>query len=79
MAGTIHMGRHIREELRRQGRSVAWLSRQLGISRMTCYRIFESYSIDTHLLLRISTLLKHDFFGPLSDQVKQKGSPNPEM
>ena len=63
MAEPIHIGHIIQEELRAQGRSVAWLSRQLGTSRMACYRIFHSYSIDTNLLYRISELLGKNLFG----------------
>ena len=62
MADFINIGQEIKHELERQGRSVAWLSRQLGTSRMACYRIFDCYSIDTHVLRRISLLLGRDFF-----------------
>ena len=62
MAELIHIGHIIQEELRAQGRSVAWLARQLNTSRMACYRIFHSYSIDTHLLYRISELLERNLF-----------------
>ena len=62
MAEPIHIGHIIQEELRAQGRSVAWLARQLNTSRMACYRIFHSYSIDTHLLYQISELLERNLF-----------------
>ena len=62
MADTINIGEKIHEELVKQGRTVAWLSRELGTSRTTCYRIFDCYSIDTQLLYRISILLKYNFF-----------------
>ena len=62
MAEPIHIGHIIRDELREQGRSVAWLARQLGTSRMACYRIFHSYSIDTQVLFRICELLGRNFF-----------------
>ena len=62
MAEPIHIGHIIHEELRAQGRSVAWLARQLHTSRMACYRIFNSYSIDTQVLFRISELLGKDLF-----------------
>lgn len=62
MAEPIHIGHIIHEELRAQGRTVTWLARQLGTSRMACYRIFHSYSIDTHLLYRISELLERNLF-----------------
>ncbi|MBP3456277.1 MAG: XRE family transcriptional regulator [Alistipes sp.] len=56
------IGEEIRAELRRQGRSVVWLARELSCDRTTCYRIFRSHSIDTLLLWRISRILDHDFF-----------------
>lgn len=66
MAEIIHIGHIIQEELRLQGRSVAWLARQLGTSRMACYRLFHSYSIDTQVLFKISGLLGRDFFAVYS-------------
>ncbi len=66
----INIGMAIREELKRQERSVAWFARKLGTSRMACYRIFESYSIDTYMLLKISRALNHDFFALYSDSMK---------
>ena len=62
MADNINIGQEIHQELQRQGRTVTWLSQQLGTSRMACYRIFDCYSIDTQMLLRISILLGRDFF-----------------
>mgnify|MGYP003423944785 CR=1 FL=1 len=62
MAEFIHIGQIIQAELRRQGRTVAWLAQQLNTSRMTCYRLFHSYSIDTQVLFQISWLLGRDFF-----------------
>ena len=66
----INIGMVIRLELQRQERSVAWLARQLGTSRMACYRIFESYSIDTYILLKISRALNYDFFALYSENMK---------
>lgn len=62
MAEPIHIGHIIQEELRAQGRSVAWLAQKLHTSRMACYRVFHSYSIDTNLLYRISELLGKNLF-----------------
>lgn len=69
MADNINIGQEIHQELQRQGRTIAWLSRQLGTSRMACYRIFDCYSIDTQLLRRISLLLEHDFFKLYSESL----------
>jgi plasmid maintenance system antidote protein VapI len=62
MAEPIHIGHIIQAELRAQGRSVAWFARQLGVSRVACYRIFHSFSVDTQVLLRISELLERNLF-----------------
>lgn len=69
MADNINIGQEIHQELQRQGRTIAWLSRQLGTSRMACYRIFDCYSIDTQLLRRISLLLERDFFKLYSESL----------
>lgn len=73
MAEPIHIGHIIQEELRQQGRSVAWLARQLNTSRMACYRIFHCYSIDTHLLYRVSSLLGKNFFEVYSQGLEKTG------
>ena len=69
MADNINIGHEIHQELQRQGRTVVWLSQQLGTSRMACYRIFDCYSIDTQLLRRISILLGRDFFKLYSESL----------
>ena len=72
MAEKVNIGQTIREEMDRTGRTVTWLSRQLGTNRMACYRIFNSFSIDTQMLLRISVLLGRDFFTLYSEALKQE-------
>lgn len=72
MAEPIHIGHIIQEELRAQGRTVTWLARQLNIDRRVCYRIFDSYSIDTHLLFRISQLVKRNFFEEYSREYEER-------
>lgn len=72
MAEQINIGKAIQDELRRQERTVAWFARELGTNRMACYRIFNSYSIDTSLLERISAVLDIDFFSLYSNKLKQK-------
>lgn len=72
--GNINIGMAIREELKRQERTVAWFARKLSTSRMACYRIFESYSIDTYMLQRISKVLNVDFFAIYSESLKDGNS-----
>lgn len=66
----IHIGELIRAELVRQSKTVTWLADQLAIHRPNCYRILRAKSIDTDLLLRISRMLKHDFFTEYSKRLK---------
>lgn len=72
MTEKVNIGQAIREEMDRTGRTVTWLSKQLGTNRMACYRIFNSFSIDTQMLFRISVLLSRDFFALYSDSLKQE-------
>lgn len=72
MAEPINIGKAIHDELLRQERTVAWLARKLGTNRMACYRIFDSYSIDTLLLERISIILNFDFFILYSNRLNNK-------
>ena len=72
MAEKVNIGQAIREEMDRTGRTVTWLSKQLGTNRMACYRIFNNFSIDTQMLFRISVLLGRDFFALYSDSLKQE-------
>lgn len=58
----IHIGRLIEEELHRQEHTVTWFARKLYCDRTNAYKIFKKQSIDTELLLRISIILKCDFF-----------------
>lgn len=63
----IHIGQRIHEELKRQGRSVAWLALQLGVKRNSLYYTFQQNSIDLQLLLHISAILSHDFTNDVAD------------
>lgn len=74
MAEQVNIGKAIHDELLRQERTVAWLARKLGTNRMACYRIFDSYSIDTLLLERISTILNFDFFVLYSNKLSDKSN-----
>ena len=38
----IHIGHQIQSDLKAQGRSVTWFSRQLCCSRQNCYKIFNT-------------------------------------
>lgn len=59
---TIHIGKIIEAEVRRQHKSVTWLSNAIHCDRRNIYNIFKRESIDTELLRRISLTLNVNFF-----------------
>ncbi len=58
----LHIGEMIRQELKRQGRTVRWFERQISRSHSVCYDIFRQHGIDTDLLTIICKVLNHNFF-----------------
>ncbi len=65
----INIGERIKKELLLQERSVTWLAKKLGCTRMSVYRIFEKQSIDTQQLIQISKILGRDFFNEISEEI----------
>lgn len=66
------IGELIKEELKRQERSISWFARQLSCDRSNVYRILQKNSIDTNMLARISTILNHNFFEDLSKNISER-------
>lgn len=58
----IHIGNLIKAELAKQERTISWFARKLYCDRSNVYDIFKRESVDTELLLRISLILKRNFF-----------------
>lgn len=69
---SIFIGDEIKKKVKERKMTVARLSRELGCHRTNIYRIFDSASVDTDILLRLSIILKCDFFSLYSDVVTQK-------
>ncbi len=67
----LHIGNCIKEELRRQERSIAWLSWQVFCDRSNLSRILQNPDVDICLLRRISITLKCNFFRQLSENVQK--------
>jgi len=63
----LHIGKLIKAELARQGRTITWLAAQLGCSRQNAYKVFNRKWIYTDLLLKICDILDYDFFKCFSD------------
>lgn len=58
----IPIGKFIKEELKKQERSISWFAKKLNCNRSNVYKIFERTTIDTELLVRISRILNRNFF-----------------
>ena len=71
MSATLHIGHMIEAELRRQGRSVTWLAKQIPCDRTNVYKILNRTNIDIQLLVHISRILNHDFFLDISISLSQ--------
>lgn len=66
----IHIGKIIKKEFKRQGRTVRWLTEQLHCNRSNVYNIFTRKNIDVEMLIKLSIVLNHNFLidlAPLAD------------
>lgn len=65
----VHVGKMIKAEFDRhpKAHTVSWLAEQLCCRRNNVYDIFNRKSVDTDLLIRLSQILKHDFFKDISN------------
>ncbi len=69
----LNIGQRIHAELKRQGRSVSWLAKQLCMERTSLYYTFRQNSIDLELLIRISAFMEHNFLQEVVDVYKAYG------
>ena len=68
----FHMGKLIKAELTRQGRSITWLASQVDCSRENLYKVFRHKWIYTDLLFQICEALDYDFFQVCSERFQAK-------
>ncbi|MBR1626371.1 MAG: helix-turn-helix transcriptional regulator [Bacteroidales bacterium] len=73
----MHIGKHIREVMIRQGVSVIQLAEAIHCERANVYNIFKRESIDTDILIRICKALNYDFFKDISNEVFKKKDSSP--
>ena len=69
---SIHIGKEIEKKTRERGMTVVGLSRELGCHRTNVYRVFDSPTVDTGLLSRLSIILNYDFFKLYSEDIAYK-------
>ncbi len=72
MEKSLHIGSLIREELRRQNHTNAWLAEKIGVTPRALQKIFNKQSIDTQQLTVISIALETDFFKFFSDALLEQ-------
>lgn len=67
----VNIGQSIKDELRKQERTISWLAQKLNCHRSVVYRILSKNSIDTAMLKSISIILRHDFFKEYSEEMEK--------
>ncbi len=69
----LHLGRLVKAELVRQGRTAVWLAKQVDCTPENLYKVFRTPWPTLHLLFKISKALDHDFFKDCSEYLGIKG------
>jgi hypothetical protein len=67
----LHLGRLLKQELVRQGRTAVWLAKQVNCTPENIYKAFRAQWLTMPLLFKISRVLEHDFFKDCSDHLKK--------
>lgn len=68
----FHMGRLIKAELTRQGRTATWLARQVHCTPENIYKVCRQQYVTMHLLFEISKALERDFFRDCSERLQKE-------
>lgn len=65
----LHLGKLLKAELERQGRTAVWLAKQVNCTPENIYKAFRAQWLTMPLLFRISRALGHDFFKDCSERL----------
>jgi len=68
----IHIGNLVKKELQRQDLSISWLSRQIYRDSSNVNKMLQKSSMHTDVLLRISFVLRHNFFEEIAFLLQTK-------
>ena len=68
----FHLGRLIKQELARQGRTAVWLAKQVNCTPENLYKVFNQQWITMPLLFKISKALDYDFFKECSEWFEEQ-------
>lgn len=67
----MHVGKRIKSILDEQGRSASWLASKIPCERTNIYDVFKREDVSVSLLYKVSSILGHDFFLELSDDLRK--------
>jgi len=70
----IHIGKEVKLMLKRRKVKIVDFAKEINTNRNNVYNIFERESLDTQLLLRISQVLRFDFFSIYSADLMEQDS-----
>ena len=70
LATELHLGKLVKAELKRQGRTAVWLAKQVNCTPENIYKSFNAQWLTMPLLFKISRALGHDFFKDCSERLK---------
>jgi transcriptional regulator with XRE-family HTH domain len=73
----IHIGKKIQQVFNQSGLTVSQFARMLNVQRTRIYTIFESKTIDTALLCKISDVLHYDFLTEVYIKKREAADQNP--
>jgi len=73
----IHIGEKIQFVFNQSGLAVSQFARMLGVQRTRIYTIFDSKTIDTDLLCKISDALHYDFLTEVYLKKRDTNNQNP--
>lgn len=68
-ASELHLGKLIKAELERQGRTAVWLAKQVNCTPENIYKAFRAQWLTMPLLFKISRALGYDFFKECSERL----------
>lgn len=70
----IHVGEMVKNVFDHQPKhhSIQWFAARLNCGRGNIYDIFHRKTLDTELLIRISRILRHDFFADISRAITEQ-------
>ena len=68
----FHLGKLIKAELARQGRTATWLAKQVHCTPENIYKVYRQQWVTMPLLFEISKALDYDFFKVCSEYLERE-------